>query len=149
MNCNFMALHYEIYSSSVTWGGLVCLSLKTEIVGGETSTRVIQYGGVWGGDPLSLDPCPPSWRPVPHIKKILSPPPISQNCWCTSRDFLSLHIVLWKKDTYFSYILPNKGQNSYLNPVQILSGIMCPHPIPPILDNPGRGFTSNNSRFYR
>ena len=113
MNCNFMALHYEIYSSSVTCGGLVCLSLKTGIVGGHTSTRVIQYGGD-GGDPPSSDPCPTSWRPVPHIIKITKSPPISHNCWRTLRDFPSLHIVLLKTDTDFSYILPNKGTSTNL-----------------------------------
>ena len=63
---------------------------------------------------------------------------ISQNCLGTSRDFSSLHIVLLQNDTDFSYILLNKGQNSYSNPLvytffaylrhlQILSGITCPN----------------------
>ena len=31
------------------------------------------WGGM-GGNPPPSDPCPPPWRPVPPIKKILSPP---------------------------------------------------------------------------
>ena len=82
---------------------------------------------VWGGWGAS-DPCPP------HGGLSL----IFQNCWRTLRDFSSLHIVLLQNDTDFSYILLNKGQNSYSNPLvytffaylrhlQILSGITCPN----------------------
>ena len=43
-------------------------------------------------------------------------------------------VLVFKNDTEFPCILLNKGQNSYLYPRQILSGIMCqspPHVSPP------------------
>ena len=114
-----MALHYEIYSSSVTCGGLVCLSLKTGIVGGDTSTRVIQYGG----GPTLIGPLPPLMEDCPPHQKKPKSPPISQNCLGISHDFPSSYIVFLKNETDFSYILPNKGQNRALFTSIVLMGV--------------------------
>ena len=96
-------------------------------------------GGDGGGPPSQSDPCPPHGGLSSSIKKIVSlpphqahDPPISQNFWRALRNFPSLLLALFPKNTDFAYILPY----SYFYPLL--------YTFPPLFETPS-DFVLNNA----